>query len=184
MTTPGLPDAPPACGIRRLVMGAASLTLAVTLLRLFLELLKAPEWLASRQAGGGFAVLGISWLPIVFGPMFAARIGPQTTTTWAFLKRMYQTLLAYGWACRVPVVLITLLGLYAGWDIHFTKFGPGIDKLGTPAKIGVMLGAQLVFWSMIWTPLSGTVAGLVFHKLGRKSAAGPADAAAGPMRAA
>ncbi|MGE5326151.1 MAG: hypothetical protein ACM3NO_03875 [Deltaproteobacteria bacterium] len=52
----------------------ALITLAITILRLVGELQHWPSVLFSTKAGGGGAIVGISWLPIIFGPFFAIKL--------------------------------------------------------------------------------------------------------------
>lgn len=52
----------------------ALITLAVTILRLVGELRHWPTPWFSNAAGGGGAVVGISWLPVIFGPWFAVKL--------------------------------------------------------------------------------------------------------------
>lgn len=179
-------DRPPtrsACSIGHLVLGAALITFAVTLLRLILEGVQAPAWLANRNAGGAGALIGIAWLPLLFGPWFAARLRTAAEPTWPFLRRLLKVLVIYGWAARVPVVIVTFLALGFGWDTHFSKFGPRGDKMVLPAKIAATLGAQLIFWSVIWTPLLGGIAGLAYHVISRRRALDVAEPNE-PLRAA
>ncbi|MEM7205119.1 MAG: hypothetical protein AAF628_33000 [Planctomycetota bacterium] len=147
---------------RSLILVPAIITLAVTALRFGLELGGAPAWLANAEAGGPGALIGIAWLPLVFGPYFAFRLRPFTSSTGALAKRLAGTLVAYGLAARIPVVLLTIAALFAEWGTHYEKF-PFEGGLG--AKIGVTLGAQLVFWACVWTPLTGTIAGLIANAL-------------------
>lgn len=58
----------------RLVLVPAVLTFAVTLLRLWGELKEWPLLLFSPAAGGGAALVGITWLVPVFGMWFARRL--------------------------------------------------------------------------------------------------------------
>ena len=58
---------------RDLVLVPAIVTLAVTVLRLVGELQQWSPRLFSRAGGGGAALVGISWLPLIFGVYFAAR---------------------------------------------------------------------------------------------------------------
>jgi hypothetical protein len=58
----------------RLALWPAVITLAITLLRLAGELLNWSPALFSREAGGGGALVGISWLPPVFGILFAIQL--------------------------------------------------------------------------------------------------------------
>ena len=63
-----------AASIRKLVFWPAVITFAITLLRLVGELLNWSPALFNRQAGGGGALVGISWLPPVFGILFAIQL--------------------------------------------------------------------------------------------------------------
>jgi len=59
---------------RDLVLVPAIITLAVTALRLVGELQHWSPTLFNRAGGGRFAIVGISWLPFVFGVYFAVRL--------------------------------------------------------------------------------------------------------------
>jgi hypothetical protein len=58
----------------QLILVPALITLAVTILRLVGELQHWPSPLFNNSAGGGGAIIGISWLPFIFGPYFAAKL--------------------------------------------------------------------------------------------------------------
>jgi hypothetical protein len=60
--------------ISSLITVPALITLAITILRLVGELQHWPSPWFSTAAGGGGAVIGISWLPIIFGPYFAIKL--------------------------------------------------------------------------------------------------------------
>ncbi len=60
--------------VGRLILVPAVITLAVTLLRLAGELQHWSKLLFSPSAGGGLALVGISWLPFAFGPYFAVKL--------------------------------------------------------------------------------------------------------------
>ncbi len=63
----------------------ALITLAITILRLVGELEHWPSPWFSNAAGGGLAIVGISWLPLIFGPYFAvklARSGNTPSSAW------------------------------------------------------------------------------------------------------
>ena len=57
-----------------LILWPAAITLTITLLRLVGELQLWAPALFNRAAGGGGALVGISWLPIVLGPYFAWKL--------------------------------------------------------------------------------------------------------------
>jgi len=52
----------------------AIITLAITILRLVGELQHWPRPWFDAAAGGGGAIIGISWLPLIFGPYFAWKL--------------------------------------------------------------------------------------------------------------
>jgi hypothetical protein len=60
--------------VKQLVLVPAVITLAVTLLRLVGELQSWSPLFFNRAAGGGGAIVGISWLVIVFGVYFALKL--------------------------------------------------------------------------------------------------------------
>jgi hypothetical protein len=60
--------------IASLVTVPALITLGITLVRLVGELQHWPKPLFNPAAGGGGAIIGISWLPIIFGPYFAMKL--------------------------------------------------------------------------------------------------------------
>jgi len=63
-----------ATSISSLIMIPAVITLGITILRLIGELEHWPKPWFSAAAGGGGAVVGISWLPLIFGPYFAWKL--------------------------------------------------------------------------------------------------------------
>jgi hypothetical protein len=60
--------------IPSLIAIPALITLAITVLRLEGELHGWPKPWFDTAAGGGGAIVGISWLPIIFGPYFALKL--------------------------------------------------------------------------------------------------------------
>lgn len=60
--------------IGSLILVPAIITLAITILRLVGELQNWSPLLFNRSAGGGGAIVGISWLPVIFGPYFASKL--------------------------------------------------------------------------------------------------------------
>ena len=88
------------------------------------------------------------------------------------------TLLAYGVAARVPVVLITYLALAMNWGTHFERFGPGGEPDGalTLNNAGMTLLAQLGFWIFAWTLVIGMLTGSItlWIRRGTKASSAPA----------
>lgn len=65
---------PNSVSVGRLIATPALITLGVTIVRLVGELEHWPKPWFSNAGGGGGAVIGISWLPIIFGPYFAWKL--------------------------------------------------------------------------------------------------------------
>jgi hypothetical protein len=163
---------PPLPSLRSLVFVPALVTLAVTVLRLALELAGGPAWLANNGPGGAGAVLGIVWLPFVFGPWFALRLRPHVASTRALLKPLARTLLLYGFLARLPVFLLTIPAVLGNWGTHYDRFG---SEIGVGTKLAIAFGAQMIFWACVWTLVTGMLAGLLAVAL-RRQAAKPATA--------
>jgi len=60
--------------VARLIAIPTVITLAVTIIRLVGELKHWPAPWFSSAAGGGGALVGIAWLPFIFGPYFALKL--------------------------------------------------------------------------------------------------------------
>jgi len=203
-------------GIRDLILIPAVITLGITLLRLAGELAHWSPRFFSSAPGGGLAIVGISWLPFLFGPYFAvklARIGhgptggvwktfalsllgfivvaaglfvgfaPQvkfpgkeivgillvilgpTLVTFGW-PALFQTLVAYGYAARVPVAIVMFFALRGHWGTHYDGLPP--NYTGPTAFLGkyvfVALLPQLVMW-IAFTVLSGAIIGSVVAAL-------------------
>jgi len=120
--------------ITKLIMYPAIITLAITLLRLFGELLHGPAVLFSRAEGGGGAIVGITWLPFIFGPYFAVKLIDRNLRPSSLGKTIGFALLGF---------LILLSGSY----IAFT---PAVSFTGHLA-VGLLLmviaaGLQYIPW--------------------------------------
>jgi hypothetical protein len=197
----------------QLILVPALITLAVTLLRLVGELQGWSPRLFSRAPGGGGALVGISWLVVVFGAWFGWKLaragaGPaglgralgltvlalvilpalgfaanavgfnqESVGTllvyvagsivallvglraWPALGR---TLLAYGFAARVPVALVMLVAIFGNWGTHYdVPPSPSFPAMAPLLKwfyIGFL--PQLTIW--IWfTVVVGSLFGIV-----------------------
>lgn len=116
--------------IGHLIFVPAVVTLGITLLRLAGELAHWSPRFFSNAPGGGGAIVGISWLPLFFGPYFAvklARSGQGSSGVW---KTFGLSLLGFA---------ITVGGVFVGFAPHI-KF-PGREVLGI---LLVVLGPTLV----------------------------------------
>jgi hypothetical protein len=127
--------------IPRLIFIPSVITLGITLLRLIGELQHWPSALFSREAGGGASLIGISWLPLVFGIYFAFKLvdageGPQD---------------------RGRAIRLSLLGLAIFLAGGFIAISPKINFPGKPI-VGLLLllaavGLQYPAWPQLFKTL-------------------------------
>ena len=197
--------------VGQLILLPALITLAVTLLRLVGELQGWPKPWVSTAAGGGGAVLGISWLPIIFGPYFALKLagagdgpagngkaiglslaglvvmvlgafiaftgasrGVEALAALGFLvmlgaafvarggwRSLGTTLLAYGFAARIPVLIVMFIAMQAGWATHYSVIDPRLAHAPFRQQfIDEALLPQMCAW-IGYTVVVGAVVGTV-----------------------
>ena len=197
--------------ISKLILVPAIITLGITILRLVGELQHWPSLLFSREAGGGLAVVGISWLPLILGPYFAlklAKSGDRPSSAGkaigfavlAFVvmfvggfvgfapninfpgkifvgllvmaagaavffpawPSLAKTLLAYGYAARIPVAIIMFFAIKGSWGTHYDADPPNytgpMDLIGKYVTIGAV--PQLVLW-IVFTIIVGGLLGSI-----------------------
>lgn len=123
-----------------LILWPAIITLALTLLRLVGELQGWNKTLFNPAAGGGGALIGISWLPIVLGPYFAwklAKEGKAPASAW-------------------KVAGLALLGLAVSIAAFVGVQSLGIGPWGFIAAFFVALGLAFLPWKA-WPDLGRTL---------------------------
>lgn len=152
-----------AIDIKKLITVPAIITFVVTIVRLLGELGNLPAFLASKEAGGGQAIIGITWLAPIFAVYFAIKLVGAPGTLW---KNLAKTLFAYGLAARIPVIIIMGLAIFGDWGTHYDAFPPEFPAWG-PGMLFLVGGVvtQLVVWVGIWTTGIGTLVGLLGAKL-------------------
>jgi hypothetical protein len=205
--------------IGSLIWVPAVITLAVTILRLVGELEGWSPIFFNKSAGGGGAIVGISWLPIIFGPYFAWKLatageGPSSygkaigmcgvglvvfclgavafgiglgkrltalillgfalELASAFVPRggwrsLGNTLLAYAFAARIPVVVVMFIAMSAhggqGWGTHYDVVAPSFKVTSFAQKfIDLALLPQLSLW-IGWTVILGGLLGSIYVAL-------------------
>jgi len=198
--------------ILQLILVPGLITLAVTILRLVGELQQWSPIFFGRAAGGGSALVGISWLPLIFGPYFGVKftradqapvsagrafgftmlglvlfviagyvgfgseffsfpgrmamgyvlMAVATGVTVVGWPRLGKTLLAYGYAARIPVVVIMYFAIAGNWGTHYDALPPEYSGptavFGKYALIGLL--PQLVFW-IAYTVIVGALLGVI-----------------------
>ena len=148
-------------GIMKLILVPSLITLGVTILRLVGELQNGSPVLFGKGAGGGGAIVGISWLPIFFGIYFALKLagsgaGPASLgKTFAFLglglllfvAGAYLGFLAF--QSNSPVTGIGALVLMAGAVVVQLWGWPNLSKVliayAYAARIPVLVVMFLAF---------------------------------------
>jgi len=140
------------------------------------KLVRAGEGPAGVGAAVGLAVLGFALLPLAGFAASAAGLPRQSLATFGLFivlsivgalvahrgwPDLGRTLLAYGLAARIPVVVVMLVAMLGNWGTHYDVAPPGFPPMGTLAKwfaIGVL--PQLTIW--IWfTMAAGAIAGAI-----------------------
>jgi hypothetical protein len=138
-------------------------------------------------AGLAFVIntaLGFGSFAVVKSPV--AQLGIFTVTSWlAILVAMpgwpalWRVLLAYGFAARIPVLVVMFMAIFGGWDSHYAKPRPDFPAMG---PWGLFFWTALLPQFSVWIYLT-VVGGLLFGALAlgiRRLMAGPA---ATPARA-
>lgn len=75
--------------------------------------------------------------------------------------RLWQALLAYGFAARVPVAIVILLGILNDWRTHYDSPPPGLPDLSPFARwIAIGVIPQFTIW-IAATVILGTLAGVL-----------------------
>jgi hypothetical protein len=141
----------------KLILVPAVITLAITLSRLCAELMSLPGWLANKHAGGADAILGIVWLPPIFGVYFALKLAGAPGKR---ALHLFKTLLLYGLAARIPVIIVMGLAIHGNWGTHYDAFVGGLATASSAAKFwegGVLI--QILWWALIWTVGTGMATG-------------------------
>jgi hypothetical protein len=205
--------------ISKLILVPAVITLAVTILRLIGELHDWSPLFFSRAAGGGLAIVGISWLPIFFGPYFALKLrgadeecpgagktiaigflgfvvligggvlafgkpnvfpgahivgllviaagGLLQFVTWPMLAKV---LLVYGYAARIPVVIVMYFAMRGNWGTHYDAVAPtytGPTALW-PKYLLLGIEPQMIMWIAFTMAVGAFFAGIVMAIARRK----------------
>jgi len=208
--------------ISSLITIPALITLGITILRLVGELQHWPTPWFNTAAGGGGAVIGIWWLPFIFGPYFALKLagagdGPSSSgkaiglafaglavmvvggfligaimamhhPNWtaigyvvtliaAFVpgigwRSLGNTLVAYAFASRIPVVIIMYLAMRGnggkGWGTHYDAAPPNLQFPSFGGRfLYTALLPQLMAW-IAWTAVMGAIVGTIVNAIARR----------------
>jgi len=205
--------------IGKLILIPALITLAITAIRLVGELQHWNPTLFNPAAGGGGALVGITWLVPIFGIYFAVRLcgagaGPERVgRVFLFVllaiiimvagiaivsvmklqpavvgavgavsalvsilimakpwPPLFKTLLAYGYAARIPVAILMLFAIHGKWGTHYDAAPPGeLSEMSWLAE-WLRYGAipQLIGW-IAFTIIVGSLFGAITAALMKRS---------------
>jgi hypothetical protein len=121
--------------------------------------------------------IGVGLVPMIFHGDYRAQLGfmalgaligiPIAITAWPALGK---TLLAYGLAARVPVIVIMFLAIRGNWGTHYDVAPPDFPALPVMQKffwIGLL--PQATLW-IAYTVLFGIIFGALAYAVGRRRA--------------
>ncbi len=135
----------------------------------------------------------ISGVVVMYGSPFLVRFIPLKfpeilIPVWLFMAcaaalqypawpALFKTLLAYGLAARIPVVVVYFLAMSADWGTHYDYVGlpPQFSMPLLPRFLWLAFFPQLIFW-VGFTITAGSVAGVAAAAVMRKRASAPATA--------
>ncbi len=117
----------------------------------------------------GFASAGLA----LGGLVLAAAAAVVPLMGWRALAK---TLLAYGYAARLPVVIVMFFAMKGNWGTHYDAAPPGFPEQSFVAKyVQISLMPQLVGW-IAYTMIVGSLLGAIAYAVaGRKRVAVPAS---------
>jgi hypothetical protein len=83
-------------------------------------------------------------------------------------SRLGWVLLAYGYAVRIPVLIIMYFSIRGNWDTHYSKGPPGVEFPDFWTKfIKIAVLPQLIFW-IAFTIIMGSIFGGVAAAIARR----------------
>ncbi len=127
--------------LARLVLVPGLISLAVTILRLIGELNHWSPRFFNPAPGGGGAIVGISWLPLIFGPYFALELAGADE----------------GPKCAGKAIAYTILGVAVFFLGGFLGFGPRPNFPGKDAVGYLLMAAGGVLVLPGWPALFKTL---------------------------
>ena len=125
--------------------------------------LGAAVLIASFYAGDALNVRQSFFLRLIYGwTIFAV----SALLTWRGWPELFQALLAYGYAARIPVAIIMFFAMRGNWGTHYDAVPPDVPVFGLMAKY-LWLGfvPQLVLW-VAFTILAGMLFGTIVAGIG------------------
>ena len=157
-----------------------------------LKLVRAGEGPVSWGKALGFAVLafaltaGLSIGTFKLSSSPVVQLGAFTVISWLAIlvarpgwPALWRVLLGYGFAARVPVLIIMFLAIFGGWDSHYAKARPDFPAMG---PWGLFFWTALLPQFSVWIFMT-VVGGLLFGALAVGFQRLVSRPAAAPLRA-
>ena len=120
-------------------------------------------------AGAVSALLGVPQQSLTTLVVFVVGSALGAALTFRGWPSLARTLLAYGLAARIPVVIVMLFAILGRWGTHYDALPPGFPEkspLATWLLIGVM--PQLTIWIWFTLAAGGIVGALALALTGRR----------------
>lgn len=125
-------------------------------------------WPALGWFGAGIAIVAIGftvtlqWIGTTPMGMAVSALGcvAGAATAWHGWPRLCRWLLCYAALARVPIAVITALGIANDWGTHYEKLAEGAPSFAPLPRFGILMLAQATMWLPI-TILLGGVAGVL-----------------------
>lgn len=82
---------------------------------------------------------------------------------------LFKTLVAYGYAARIPVAIVMFMAIRGSWGTHYDAPPPGFpaDMAFWPKYLHIALLPQLIFW-VVFTVLIGALFGTIVTAIVRR----------------
>ena len=151
-----------------------------------LKLVRSGNRPASNARAVGIGILG---LVVVMGLMALIRtrqleLRPRLLLIWSAMAlgaiiqlpawpALFKTLLAYGLACRIPVVIVMFLAMRGDWGTHYDYVGIELQMNLLTRFFWLAFFPQLVFWvgfTIVAGSLSGSIAASIMPRRNREQA--------------
>jgi len=122
--------------------------------------------------GGGGALMGLSlgrsYALLAGGMVLLAAAAVIPLAGWPALTK---TLIAYGYAARIPVAIVMFFAMQGQWGTHYDAPPPNLPEMSFwPKYVLIGLLPQLIFW-VTFTVITGSLFGIIATALFRRQQA-------------
>lgn len=122
------------------------------------------------MAGGGALLgmgLGRNFALVLGGFVVLAAAAVIPLAGWPALTK---TLIAYGYAARIPVAIVMFLAMQGNWGTHYDALPPNLPEMSFSMKyLSFGLLPQLILW-IAFTVITGSLLGIIAAAIFRRQA--------------